>query len=270
MLDQIKETSDFLKKRMKGQPKIAIVLGSGLGGLVDYFEIKEEIPYAEIPNFPESAVKGHKGSWIFATMNGTDVIIQNGRFHFYEGYNMKTVTLPVRIFKELGVETLFLSNAVGGLNPSFKVGDIMIINDHINFMFDNPLWGKNYEELGPRFPDMTDAYSPRLRQLAHQTAEKLGITLHEGVYVGVMGPNFETKAECRMFRTMGADVVGMSTVPEVIVARHSDMEVFAMSVITNLSLAPVQEKSTHESVLEEAQLVGPRMSSIVYEMISQL
>lgn len=270
MLEQIKETSDFLRSKMVGIPKVAIVLGTGLGGLVDYFNIKKEIPYSEIPNFPVSAVKGHKGSWIFATMNGVDVIIQNGRFHFYEGYNMKTVTLPVRIFKELGVKTLFLSNAVGGLNPEFKVGDIMLINDHINFMFDNPLWGKNYEELGPRFPDMSDAYSPRLRQLAHKTAEKLGIQLQEGVYVGVMGPNFETRAECRMFHLMGADAVGMSTVPEVIVARHSGMEVFAMSVITNLSLAPVQEKATHDAVLEEAKTVGPRMSSLVYEMISQL
>lgn len=270
MIAKIKETASFLKGQTTLHPRIAIVLGSGLGGLVDYLKIAKEIPYKDIPNFPVSTVQGHKGSLIFGTLNNVEVVVQSGRFHYYEGYDMKTVTFPIRVYKELGIEVVVLSNAAGGMNPSFKIGDIMLIRDHLNLFGNNPLLGPNFDELGPRFLDMSEAYSNRIRNIAHATAKQHGIHLQEGVYVGVTGPCFETPAEYRMFHILGGDAVGMSTVPETIVARHGGMEVVAFSVITDLGVVGVVEKASHEEVLKEANAAGPRMVKIVYEMMPQL
>lgn len=217
---------------MTSSPKIAIILGSGLGELASEITDKTEIPYSDIPNFPVSTVEGHAGKLIFGKLGDKDILAMKGRFHYYEGWSMKEVTFPERVMYELGIEQLFVSNAAGGMCPDFRIGDLMVITDHINFM-PNPLIGKNLDEMGPRFPDMTTVYSRQLRQKAHQTAETLGITLREGIYVAETGPTYETPAEYRMFRMMGGDAVGMSTVPEVIVARHCGMEIFGMSVITN-------------------------------------
>lgn len=270
MIEKIKGTAAFLKNQTTLHPRTAIVLGSGLGGLVDHLKIVKEIPYKDIPNFPVSTVQGHKGSLIFGTLNNVEVVVQNGRFHYYEGYDMKTITFPIRVYKELGVKVVVLSNAAGGMNPSFKVGDIMLIRDHLNLFGDNPLMGPNHDELGPRFLDMSEAYSKRLRNIARATAKQHGIHLQEGVYVGVTGPCFETPAEYRMFHILGGDAVGMSTVPETIVARHGGMEVVAFSVITDLGVVGVVEKASHEEVLKEANAAGPRMVKVVYEMMPQL
>lgn len=270
MITKIKETAAFLQGQTTLRPRIAIVLGSGLGGLVDSMKIEKEIPYQQIPNFPVSTVEGHKGSLIFGTLNNVEVVVQSGRFHYYEGYDMKTLTFPIRVYKELGIEVLILSNAAGGMNPSFKVGDIMLFRDHINLFGNNPLIGQNYDELGPRFPDMSEAYSKRLRKIARTTAKEHDIHLQEGVYVGVTGPCFETPAEYRMFNILGGDAVGMSTVPETIAARHGGMEVMAFSVITDLGVVGIVEKASHKEVLKEANAAGPRMVKIVYEMMPQL
>lgn len=270
MIEKIKETAAFLKSQTTLHPRIAIVLGSGLGGLVDSVKIEKEIPYPQIPNFPVSTVKGHKGALIFGTLNGVEVVVQSGRFHYYEGYDMKTLTFPVRVYKELGIEVLILSNAAGGMNPSFKVGDVMLFRDHINLFGNNPLMGPNYDELGPRFLDMSEAYSKRLRKIARETAIQHNIHLQEGVYVGVTGPCFETPAEYRMFHILGGDAVGMSTVPETIAARHGGMEVLAFSVITDLGVVGIVEKASHEEVLKAANEAGPRMVKVVYEMMPRL
>ena len=270
MIEKIKETAEFLRNQVNSHPRIAIVLGSGLGGLVDYLKIEKEISYKDIPNFPMSTVEGHKGSLIFGTLNNVEVVVQSGRFHYYEGYGMKVLTFPIRVYKELGIEVVVLSNAAGGMNPAFKVGDIMLIRDHLNLFGDNPLMGPNYDELGPRFLDMSEAYSKRLRNIARATAKQHGVHLQEGVYVGVTGPCFETPSEYRMFHILGGDAVGMSTVPETIVARHGGMEVVAFSVITDLGVVGVVEKASHEEVLKEANAAGPRMVKVVYEMMPQL
>ena len=221
MLNRINETAEYIRNRAGGEmPKTAIILGTGLGALVDYIEDKLEIPYQEIPNMPVSTVEGHSGKLIFGTLGGKRIIAMQGRFHYYEGYDMKQVTFPVRVFRALGVDTLFVSNAAGGMNPNFVVGDVMVITDHINLFPENPLRGKNYNELGPRFPAMTEAYDHKLVALADQVAAELGIRLVHGVYVGTPGPTFETPAEYEYFRVIGGDAVGMSTVPVVIVANH--------------------------------------------------
>ena len=233
MLQTIKQTADYIRSRVEGEmPKTAIILGTGLGALVDHIDNKQYIPYTDIPNFPVSTVEGHSGNLIFGTLGSKRVMAMQGRFHFYEGYDMKQVTFPVRVMKALGIETLFVSNAAGGMNPAFEIGDIMIITDHINLFPEHPLRGKNYNELGPRFPDMSEAYSHRLIKHALDIAKEKDIRVMQGVYVGTSGPTFETPAEYRYFHIIGGDAVGMSTVPEVIVARHSGMEVFAVSVIT--------------------------------------
>ncbi len=270
MLEKIKESAQFLINQLHIFPKIGIVLGSGLGGLVDHLEVIKEIPYSEIPNFPVSTVKGHRGSLVFGKMNKTDVVVMSGRFHYYEGYNMKEVTFPFHVLKEIGIEKLILSNAAGGMNPTFKVGDIMVIKDHINMMGNNPLLGPNDDRLGARFQEMSEAYSKKWIKLAHQTAHKLNIHLQEGVYVGVSGPCFETPAEYKAFHILGGDAVGMSTVPETIVARYRGMEVFALSVITDLGVVGVVEKVSHEEVLKAANEAGPKMVRLVYEMLPQL
>lgn len=269
MLEKIKQTADFLRQRAGEMPKLAIILGTGLGNLVDHIEDKLYIPYSEIPNFPVSTVQGHSGNLIFGKMGGKRVMAMQGRFHYYEGYDMKTVTFPVRVFKALGVETLFVSNAAGGMNKEFKVSDVMIITDHINLFPENPLRGKNYEELGPRFPAMTEAYDKKLVALADSIGDELGLRLMHGVYVGTPGPTFETPAEYEYFRIIGGDAVGMSTVPEVIVARHAGMRVFGLSVITDLGGKDVTQVPTHEEVQEAAVKAQPTVEALVKAMVER-
>lgn len=270
MLEKIKQTADYLRGRVGEMPKIAVILGTGLGNLVDHIDNKIYIPYSEIPNFPVSTVQGHSGNLIFGTMGGRPVMAMQGRFHYYEGYDMKTVTFPVRVFKALGVETLFVSNAAGGMNKEFKVGDVMVITDHINLFPENPLRGKNYKELGERFPAMTNAYSKRLVAIADRLAAEKDIRLMHGVYVGTPGPTFETPAEYEYFRIIGGDAVGMSTVPEVIVAIHGGMEVFGLSVITDLGGKDVTQVPTHEEVQAAAVTAEPVTKALVHDLVGAL
>ena len=268
MLTRINETAEYIRNRAGGEmPKTAIILGTGLGALVDYIEDKLEIPYQEIPNMPVSTVEGHSGKLIFGTLGGKRIIAMQGRFHYYEGYDMKQVTFPVRVFRALGVDTLFVSNAAGGMNPKFEVGDVMVITDHINLFPENPLRGKNYNELGPRFPAMTEAYDKKLVAMADQVAAELGIHLVHGVYVGTPGPTFETPAEYEYFRIIGGDAVGMSTVPEVIVANHASMRVFGLSVITDLGGKEITQVPTHEEVQLAAEKAQPKVVAVMRELV---
>ncbi len=269
MLEKIKQTADYLKTQVADIPTTAIILGTGLGALVDHIEDKQYIPYTEIPNFPVSTVEGHSGNLIFGNLGGKRVMAMQGRFHYYEGYDMKQVTFPVRVMKALGVETLFVSNAAGGMNKEFRVGDVMVITDHINLFPENPLRGKNYNELGPRFPAMTEPYSHRLIAIADQIAAERQIRLMHGVYVGTSGPTFETPAEYEYFRVIGGDAVGMSTVPEVIVARHGDMEVFGLSVITDLGGKDITDVPTHEEVQKAAEKAQPVVVEIMKELVTR-
>lgn len=271
MLTKINETADFLRSQVKGEmPRIAIILGTGLGSLVDSIDDKQFIAYKDIPNFPVSTVEGHSGNLIFGTLGGKRVIAMQGRFHYYEGYDMKQVTFPVRVFKALGVDTLFVSNAAGGMNKEFVVGDVMVITDQINLFPENPLRGKNYNELGPRFPAMTEPFDHKLIALADKVAAEKGIRLMHGVYVGTTGPTFETPAEYEYFRIIGGDAVGMSTVPEVIVARHGDMRVFGVSVITDLGGKDITEVPSHEEVQQAALKAQPNVVAIISEMVERL
>lgn len=270
MLDLIRETSAFIREKVGEMPDTAVILGTGLGDLVNQIEISNELDYHNIPNFPVSTVEGHSGKLIFGRLNGKYIMAMQGRFHYYEGYDMKQVTFPVRVMKALGVKTLFVSNAAGGMNKEFQVGDVMIITDHINLFPENPLRGKNFEELGPRFPAMTEAYSHRLIRMADEIALKDSIRLMHGVYVGTPGPTFETPAEYEYFRVIGGDAVGMSTVPEVIVANHAGMEVFGVSVITDLGGKDITEVPTHEEVQKAAVKAQPVMSKIISEMVGRL
>ncbi len=270
MLEQIRETADFIKKSVGEMPQIAIILGTGLGDLVNHIDIRKELSYKEIPNFPVSTVEGHSGKLIFGNLGGKYVMAMQGRFHYYEGYDMKQVTFPVRVMRQLGVDRLFVSNAAGGMNKEFQVGDVMVITDHINLFPENPLRGKNYEELGPRFPAMTEAYSSGLISMADDIAREEGIRLMHGVYVGTPGPTFETPAEYEYFRIIGGDAVGMSTVPEVIVANHSGMTVFGVSVITDLGGKDVKEVPTHEEVQKAAIKAQPIMTKIIKEMLARI
>jgi purine-nucleoside phosphorylase len=270
MSEKAKETSEFLKKQTSLAPRIGIILGTGLGGLVKEIEIEKTIPYSEIPQFPVSTVDGHHGQLIFGKINGVDVMAMQGRFHFYEGYSMTEVTFPVRVMKLMGIETLFVSNASGGLNPDYKVGDIMIIDDHINMFGTNPLLGKNDASMGPRFPDMSQPYNKALIAKAHEIARKNNFEVKQGVYVGTSGPTYETPSEYRFFRIIGGDAVGMSTVPEVIVARHMNMTCFGVSIVTD-SGAPGQIKEiSHEEVQEVASKAEPKMTQIIKELISEM
>lgn len=269
-LEKIHESSKYIADAVGKLPKIGIILGTGLGELVDHIEISKEIDYHEIPNFPVSTVEGHSGKLIFGELGSKYVVAMQGRFHFYEGYDMKQVTFPVRVMKELGVETLFVSNAAGGMNKEFKVGDVMIITDHINLFPENPLHGKNYEELGPRFPAMTEAYSTALIDMADDISREENIRLMHGVYVGTQGPTFETPAEYEYFRVIGGDAVGMSTVPEVIVANHAGMRVFGVSVITDLGGKDIMEIPTHEEVQKAAIKAQPVMTKVIKEMLSRI
>lgn len=270
MYEKIIETARFIESNISNKPKIAIVLGSGLGNLANLIEIEKEIDYKDIPNFPVSTVMGHKGKLIFGYLSGKYVMAMQGRFHFYEGYDMKTVTFPMRVMKEMGIELLILSNAAGGMNPNFKVADIMIINDHINFFPTNPLMGPNDDRFGPRFPDMSEVYDKKLVKLADSIAQKNGIKVHHGVYIGVSGPCFETPSEYRMFWRLGADAVGMSTVPEAIVARHSGMKCFAISIITDLGIEGMVEKVSHQEVLNAANKAEPNVSKLMLDFVGNL
>lgn len=269
MLQTIRETAAFIRNEVGEMPKIGIILGTGLGDLVNYIDIKKEIDYRNIPHFPVSTVEGHSGKLIFGHLGGKYVMAMQGRFHYYEGYDMKQVTFPVRVMRELGVDTLFVSNAAGGMNKEFRVGDVMIICDHINLFPENPLRGKNYEELGTRFPAMTEAYNHELIALADAIAAEDGIRVMHGVYVGTPGPTFETPAEYEYFRVIGGDAVGMSTVPEVIVANHAGMRVFGVSVITDLGGKDIREVPTHEEVQKAAVKAQPVMTRIITEMIAR-
>ncbi len=266
-LELIRQTASYVRERAGFEPQIGIILGTGLGGLVDEIEIATAIDYADIPNFPVSTVEGHHGRLIFGMLGGKRVVAMQGRFHYYEGYTPQQVVFPVRVMKLLGIECLFVSNASGGVNPQFHTGDLMVITDHIN-LIPNPLVGPNISELGTRFPDMNDAYDPALIRLAGEVAAGLGIELQYGCYVGGTGPTFETQKEYGYFRAIGGDTVGMSTTPEVIAARHMLIPVFGVSVITNVGLSG--EKSTHEEVQREGAKAAVNMTRLFVEMISAL
>ena len=253
---------------MPPHPKTAIILGTGLGSLVHEITDAYEISYKDIPNFPISTVEGHSGKLIFGKLGNKDIMAMQGRFHFYEGYSMQEVTFPVRVMRELGIKTLFVSNAAGGMNPDFSIGDLMIITDHINFFPEHPLRGKNIE-YGPRFPDMSEAYSKELINKALQIAEEKGINVQQGIYIGTQGPTFETPAEYKMFHILGADAVGMSTVPEVIVANHCGIKVFGISVITDLGVEGKIVEVSHEEVQKAADAAQPKMTTIMRELINR-
>ena len=265
MLEKIKSTAAYLKANTTAKPKIGIVLGSGLGDFVKSLDKINVFPYQDIPEFPVSTVEGHAGNLVFASYQGVEVVIMQGRFHFYEGYTMEEVAFPVRVMKEMGVETLFITNAAGGLNPAQEIGDLMLITDHINLMGDNPLMGKNENALGPRFPDMLDTYDEDLIEQAESI--KMEIPLHKGVYIGVSGPTFETPAEYKFMRIIGGDAVGMSTVPEVIAAQHMGMRIMAVSVITDLGVEGKIHKVSHQVVQEAAHQASIHLSYLLKEMI---
>lgn len=269
-IERVNKAVEFLKEHIDNIPKIAIILGSGLHGIAESIENPKKFSYKEIPGFPVSTAPGHKGELIFGKLNGKDVMLMNGRFHYYEGYDMKTVTFPIRVMQLLGVEILIVTNAAGGMNPEFEIGRPMFITDHINMMGDNPLIGPNVEEWGPRFPDMSNAYDKELRQKATEIAKKLNIPFYEGVYVAVSGPNFETPAELKMLRWMGADAVGMSTVPEVIVANHGGLKVLGVSAITDKAVHEDLKPLTAEEVLEVANKTGGMIVKIIFELVKEL
>ena len=268
MLERIQETASYLKSKMKTQPETAIILGTGLGSLVNEITDKYEISYESIPNFPVSTVEGHSGKLIFGKLGNKEILAMQGRFHFYEGYAMTEVTFPIRVMRELGIKTLFVSNAAGGMNPDFEIGDLMIITDHINFFPEHPLRGKNIP-YGPRFPDMSEAYSKELIRKANEIATEKGIKVQHGIYIGTQGPTYETPAEYKMFRILGADAVGMSTVPEVIVANHCGIQVFGISVITDLGVEGKIVQVTHEEVQKAADAAQPLMTTIMRELINR-
>ncbi len=268
--EKINEAVSFLKQYNVANVKVAVVLGSGLGNFVKEIKVDHEVAYADIPHFPVSTVVGHSGKLIFGTVAGKPIIAMSGRFHFYEGYDAEDVILPVRVMKFLGVEVLMLSNAAGGVDRSFKVGDLMMITDHISFFTKNPLIGKNDDRLGTRFPDMSEPYSKTLQKKAREAANKLHIDLKEGIYVAVTGPTFETHAEYKLIETIGAQAVGMSTVQEVIAAVHVGMKVFAMSVITDIGIRDDDNKITHEEVLQAANEAEPKFAAIFRELIASI
>ena len=269
MLERIQETAAFLRSKMHTQPETAIILGTGLGSLANEITDKYEIGYETIPNFPVSTVEGHSGKLIFGKLGNKDIMAMQGRFHFYEGYAMTEVTFPIRVMRELGIRTLFVSNAAGGMNPDFEIGDLMIITDHINFFPEHPLRGRNIP-YGPRFPDMSEAYNKELIRKADEIAREKGIKVQHGIYIGTQGPTYETPAEYKMFRIFGADAVGMSTVPEVIVANHCGIQVFGMSVITDLGVEGKIVEVTHEEVQKAADQAQPLMTTIMRELINRV
>jgi purine-nucleoside phosphorylase len=269
MLSQIKESTAYIQSRTQVKPSIGIILGTGLGGLVKEIEIIDEINYEDIPNFPVSTVESHSGKLIFGRIGGKNVVAMQGRFHYYEGYDMEQVTFPVRVMKILGVTKLIVSNASGGVNPNYKIGSVILIKDHINMMPEHPLRGKNDERFGPRFLNMSEPYSKSMIQKAKEIAASSQIDVKEGVYMALQGPTFETLSEYRMVKNIGADCVGMSTVPEVIVARHMDMEVFGLSVITDMGDEENIEEVNHLEVLKAAEKAEPSVRKLIKELIIQ-
>ncbi|HZG71967.1 MAG TPA: purine-nucleoside phosphorylase [Chondromyces sp.] len=268
--EQIEKASAYLRERYKENPKIGLILGSGLGVLAEEIENPVTVPYEEIPDFPVSTVAGHAGQLVFGQLSGKEVVAMQGRFHFYEGYSFDQVTFPVRVMKQMGVEVLIVTNAAGGVNETFNPGDLMIISDHINNMGGNPLIGPNDSRLGERFPDMSEAYSKELRQLAKEIANDIGLQVREGVYVGNTGPAYETPAEVRFARIMGGDAVGMSTVPEVIVARHAKLKVLGISCISNMAAGILDQPLTHEEVIETTEKVRANFLSYIKKIVQSL
>lgn len=269
MLQKIQETAQWIKAHTQLVPETAIVLGTGLGRLASEIEVVDAFPYSDIPNFPVSTVEGHSGRLLFGRLGGKDVMALEGRFHYYEGYSMKEVTFPVRVMYELGIKTLFVSNAAGGMNPDFEIGDLMLITDHINFMPEHPLHGPNFP-TGPRFPDMSETYSRELLDMARSIAREKGIKTVEGVYLATQGPTYETPAEYKMYRILGGDAVGMSTVPEVIVAHHCGIRTFGISIITDLGVEGKIVEVSHEEVQRAANAVQPLMAEIFREMVRRI
>jgi purine-nucleoside phosphorylase len=269
MWEKVQETVSFIKNKTNFTPEYGVILGSGLGGFTEDITIEHTLSYTEIPNFPVSTVQGHKGALVFGTIGTKKVVAMQGRFHFYEGYDMKQVTFPVRVMKYLGVEKLIVSNASGGVNPSYKVGDVAIITDHINMMPEHPLRGHNDERFGPRFVNMSEPYSKAMNSKAFELAKQLNIDLKKGIYLALQGPTFETLAEYKMVKAVGADCVGMSTVTEVIVARHMNMECFGVSVITDMGDEDNIEEVNHEEVLQAAQKAEPHVRNLIKNLIIQ-
>jgi purine-nucleoside phosphorylase len=270
IIAELRETTRFIQNIYPHRPKVGIVLGSGLGKMADEIDVEQEIPYKDIPFFPLSTVEGHCGKLVFGRMKEKRIVAMAGRFHYYEGYSPQQVVFPIRAMKKIGIETLLISNAAGGMNPSFHVGDLMIIRDHISLFTPNPLLGANSEELGPRFPDMSEPYKKELINLAKRVASRTQIEVKEGVYAGVTGPTFETRSEYKLLMLAGADAVGMSTVQEVIAANHLGLDVFAMSVITDIGIREEDNEITHEEVLEAAARAEPKLTAIFSEMMEEL
>lgn len=270
LIERINETTQYLINRLKVKPNIGIILGSGLGPLADEISDATIIKYNEVPNFPTSTVQGHKGQLVVGTLEGKRVIAMQGRFHYYEGYPIEQVTFPVRVMKALGVESIIITNAAGGVNKEFTPGDLMIITDHINFTFDNPLIGENHNELGPRFPDMSHAYDKSLIDIAIKSAEKLDLTVRKGVYMWNSGPTYETPAEVRMASFLGADAVGMSTVPEVIAAVHGNIKVLGISCITNMASGILDQPLNHKEVIETSERVKNDFISLIKGILKEL
>ena len=264
---KLENALSYIRHRTNKLPEVGIILGSGLGSFTDRIDITHEIPYSDIPHFPVTTVEGHSGKFVFGTFQGKSVVAMSGRFHYYEGYPMKEVTLPVRILKLLGIELLIVSNAAGGINPDFEVGDLMVINDHIDKFSENPLRGHNDERFGVRFPDMSEPYDLALVDKAMEIGKSNGLSIHQGVYLGIQGPKLETKAELHYLYTIGADAVGMSTVPEVIVARHMDLKVFAVSAITNICSPRNTLKFTHDNVVDAAKKAEGAMSLLIEKLL---
>ena len=268
LYDRIAETADFLRTHTELVPETGIILGSGLGGLADAVQAVVAIPYDQIPHFPRSTVEGHAGRLIFGIVGGKPVVMMAGRFHYYEGYSMDEVTFPVRVMRVLGARTLIVSNAAGGMNPDYSIGDIVVIRDHINLFPEHPLRGPNDERLGPRFPDMSEPYSLALIEAAMSIAQQQALPLQSGVYVGLQGPTFETRAEYGWLHTIGGDLVGMSTVPEVIVAIHSGMKVFGASIVTDIGIREELNTITHEEVLAAANIAAPKLSRLIEALVA--
>lgn len=267
MLEKLQRIKNYLENLIEIKPKYGIVLGTGLNNLVDSLEIIKSISYENIPEFPKSTVEGHEGNLLFAKINNIDVMIMQGRFHFYEGYSMEEVTLPIRLMKILNIRKVILSNAAGGMNSNFEIGDVMIINDHIN-LSPSPLIGKNISKLGTRFPDMSEPYNKEMIESAERIFNESEICFHKGTYVCVTGPNLETPAEYKFLKIIGGDAVGMSTVPEVIVARHMNMQCFAVSVITDLGIEGKIEKVTHEEIQQAAKKAQPNLITLIKKIIN--
>lgn len=270
MLEQIQQAKNYIQSLTQTKPAVGIVLGSGLGNLTSNIQIEQTIPYSDIPNFPVSTVEGHQGALIIGKLNGVSIIAMKGRFHYYEGYSAQQCTFPIRVMHALGIKQLVLSNASGGVNENFEIGDIMLINDHINLLPDNPLRGKNIDELGPRFPDMSEPYSKKLNAIVKDVASSNKIRLQEGVYAALSGPTYETPAEYNYIRIIGADAVGMSTVPEVIVANHIGLPCVALSIITDLGVKGKIVEISHEEVQEIAQKSEPIMTFLIKELLSTI